>query len=247
MWQALAFMLGLLLFSGTSLTRQASVHPEAKLVRRYEERCGYSCAQELAIDLGGVYGKNLDDTVAVRFCSKDPLPVALSTSAAAYRNVISILEGSYGYMPERVLFLRSEECLGSNRAIATTEFWVISNGATLPPSVESMKSSQVRIEPLGMDGLIGRMRSYKAALQMLPTILRANPKAVGVVVGYYYKQPSLVLKRRLREVQKILKQSKLSQDRYYVRLAPWTGEQAVDPPNPEPKYPSVFVVNIKPN
>jgi hypothetical protein len=237
-------MLGLLLSSSASLPRQASVRPEAKLVHRYENRCGYSCAQELAIDLGGVYGKNPNDTVAVRLCSKEPLPVALSTSAAAYGYVISILEGSYGYTPERVLFLRSEDCLGSNRAITATEFWVIPKGAALPSSAESMKSNQVRIDPLGMEGLIGSARTYRAALKKLPTRLRGNPEAVGVVVGYYYKQPSLVMKRRLREVRKMLEQSGLPQDRYFVRLAPWTGEQAFDPPDPEPQYPSVFIIEI---
>jgi hypothetical protein len=247
MRQALALMLGLLLSSGTSLPRQASVRPEAKLVHRYEERCGYSCAQELAIDLGGAYGKNLNDTVAVRLCSKEPLPVALSTSAAAYSYVISILQDSYGCTPERVLFLRSENCLGSNPAITATEFWVVPKGAVLPASVESVKYSQVQIESLGAQGLTENARAYKAALQKLPRKLRAKPEAVGVIVGYYYKHPSLMMRRRLAEARKMLEESGLPRDRYFVRLAAWTGEQAVDPPDPEPKYPSVFVVDAKPS
>src|SRR5260370_33555675 len=88
MRQALTLVLGLLLSLGASLPRQVSIQPEAKLVRRYERRCGYSCAQELAIDLGGVYGIDPGDTVAVRFCSKGPMPIAWLTSAAdmAYVN-----------------------------------------------------------------------------------------------------------------------------------------------------------------
>jgi len=173
--------------------------------------------------------------------------VVLSTSAAAYGYVISILQGSYGYTPERVLFLRSEDCLGSNRAIAATEFWIIPKGAALPSSVESIKSSQVQIDSLGTQRLTENARAYKAALQKLPTKLRAKPEAVGVVIGYYYNQPSLAMKRRLAEARKMLEQSGLPRDRYFVRLAAWTGEQAVDPPDPEPKYPSVFVIDAKPS
>src|SRR5947209_3185941 len=104
MKNALVPLLGLFLSFSGLLQKQSSVRSQAKLVHRYEKTCGYSCAQELAIDLGGVYRKEPTDSVAVRFCSKEPLPVALSTSAAAYGYVISILQGSYGYTPERVLF-----------------------------------------------------------------------------------------------------------------------------------------------
>lgn len=245
MLQALTIMLGMLLSPGASLPKQAGVNSEAKLVRRYEKRCGNSCAQELAIDLGGVYGKNPGDTVAIRLCSKEPLPVALSTSSAAYDYIISILEKSYGYTPDRVLFLRSEDCLGSDRSFAATEFWVIPKDVAPPSSMESVKFSQVQIKSLGMDGLIENARLYKATLQKLPTKLRANPEAVGVVVGYYYRQPSMTMKRNLDEARKALAQSGLPQDRYFVRAAPWTGEQAVDPPDLEPKYPRVFIINTK--
>src|SRR5215813_954620 len=124
MLRTLALVIWVLLFPNPLLSTQA-IKSEIKLVHRYDNTCGYSCAQELAIDLGGVYGKKPDDTIAVRFCTKDPLPAALTTSAAAYGYAISILESSYGYTPDRVLFLRSEDCLGSNHAITATEFWVI--------------------------------------------------------------------------------------------------------------------------
>lgn len=239
----LALLLGMLVHSNAPPERK-TVQQESKLVHRYETSCGYSCAQELAIDLGGVYGKNPDDRVAVRLCSNEPLPVALSTSAAAYSYVISILQGSYGYTPERVLILRAKDCLGSDRTIAATEFWVIPKGAAVPTSVESVKFSQVRVESLGTQVLIKNRHTYKDALRKLPTMLRAKPEAVGVVVGYYYNQPSPAMKQRLGEARRVLKNSRLPQDRYSVRVAPWTGEHAENPPDAEPNYPSVFVVQI---
>lgn len=244
MKQILALITGLLLSSSSLFLSQESVRPAAKLVHRYERACGYSCLQELAIDLGGVHANKNDDTVAVRFCSKESLAVALSTAAASPEYVISILIGSYGYTRERILFLRSEDCLGSDMKVAATEFWAIPKGAALPASVESFKSSQVQIDFLEAKGMIESGRKYKAALQKLPDRLRNAPDAVGVVVGYYYKNPSPAIKQRLREVEKLLEQSGLPKNRYFVRLAPWTGERSVDPPAPEPKYPSVFVVEL---
>lgn len=242
MQHLIAFMIALIFSSGVSLSQeQESIQSGAKLVQRYERRCGYSCAQELAIDLG-VNASKSSDVVAVRFCSKEQLPLALSTSAAAYGYVISILTDSYGYTPERIIFLRSEGCLGPAPVVTATEFWAIPQGAPLPASVESVKSSQVRVDSLGMKGLIGNARSYKAALQKLPARLRANPDAVGIVLGYYYKQPNPLMKRRLREVQRRLKENGLSADRYSVRLAPWTGEYGDD--DSEPTYPSVFVIKV---
>jgi hypothetical protein len=239
----LALMIALILSSGVSLSQgQESIQSGARLVHRYERRCGHSCLQELAIALGGGDAKKSSNTVAVRFCSKESLPLALSTAAASPGYLISILTDSYGYTPERILFLRSEGCLGPTSAVTATEFWAIPQGAALPASDETVQSSQVRVDSLGMEGLIGNVGSYKAALQKLPDRLRANTDAVGIVLGYYYKQPSRVMKQRLREVQRTLKKNGLSEHRYSVRLAPWTGEYGDD--DPEPTYPSVFVVKV---
>lgn len=237
----IALMIALILSSAVWLPGQENIQSGAKLVHRYERRCGYSCAQELAVDLG-INAKKSDHIVAVRFCSKDPLPLAMSTSTAAYSYAISILTDSYGYTPERILFFRSENCLGPEPGVTATEFWAISDGASQPPSVETFKSSQVRVDSLGMQGLIGDARSYRAALQKLPRRLHANADAVGIVLGYYYKQPSRVMKRRLREVQLRLEENGISEDRYSVRLAPWTGEYGDD--DSEPKYPSMFVIEV---
>jgi hypothetical protein len=43
----------------------------------------------------------------------------------------------------------------------------------------------------------------------------------------------------------MLEQSGLSGDRYFVDLVPWTGEYGIDPPDPEPRYPSVFIVEME--
>jgi len=137
-------ILTLFLILGASAFGQNGARPTAELVHRYERGCGYSCNQELAIDLGGVAGTQPDDIVAIRFCSKEPLPKAIALSASPPDYVISILKGIYKYMPDRVFLLRSDDCLSANLAMAATEYWVIHKGGGLPSYVESVKSCQIK-------------------------------------------------------------------------------------------------------
>jgi hypothetical protein len=236
MRQLLPLIIVLLLSPQIFLRSQSSIGSQAKLVHRYEERCGYSCAQELAIDLGGSSAKDASNKVAIRFCSREPFPVALSTSAAAYSSVITILQDSYGYTPERVLFLRAEACVGSHAGITATEFWDVPKGAALPGSVETTSANSIRIDSTTVKSRHG----YQAALKKLKDKLLTDSQVVGVVVGSYYKAPSPLMKQRLRIAKETLDRSKLQRGRYFVRLAPWTGEYSLN--SPEPKYPSIFVV-----
>lgn len=221
---------------------QNGAQPKAELIHRYERGCGYSCNQELAIDLGGGAGTDPNDIVAIRFCSNEPLPKALAFAASPPEYVISILTDIYKYGPERILLLRSSDCLSTGAAVAATEYWVIHKGGELPSYVESVKSCQVDFGSLGRRG--ANARDYRAELRRLPQSLKANPDRFGVVLGYYLKRPSRSLKQRLNETQRFLERSGLSRNRYMVSLKPWTGEYEVDPPEPEPKYPDIAIIEV---
>jgi len=236
-----AFVL-LFMWSAVWSQGQEPSRPEAKLVHRYEHGCGYSCAQEVAADVGGLYAAKPDDRVVVRFCSKEPMAVALTTAAAAYGYVISTLEGSYHYTPDRVLFLRSEDCGGPDAAVTATEFWAVPKGATLPSLVESMTSNRVRIDTLVAKGRIANRRAYRVALKKFQDTLRTDSTAIGIILGDYYKSPSPLMKQRLREAKAALDRSGLPRERYFLRLAPWTGEYSLG--SPEPRYPSLFIVEV---
>jgi hypothetical protein len=82
-----------------------------------------------------------------------------------------------------ISLLRSEGCLSHNPAIAVTEFWAIPKGATPPPSVESIRSSQAQLEVVRTEDTIKSAKGYRAALQQLAAKLRAKPEAAGVIVG----------------------------------------------------------------
>lgn len=243
MWQVLFLIFGLLLSTSVSLGQDKR---QPVQVRRYEHMgSGFDAITEANYELTRIADKP-DDLAVIRVCSRESMPLALSIAAMNPFTVARALNQGYNFSLERILFLRSEDCLGSDPAVAATELWAAPKDGALPPFVESIKSSQAHLEILGTKDLLAAgTRNYRVAVKELTTKLRAAPEAVGVVVGYYYKNPSLVMKRRLREVRKMLEQSGLRQDRYFVRFIPWPGERSVDPPEAEPRYPSVFVVKVE--
>jgi hypothetical protein len=167
--------------------------------------------------------------------------VALSTAAASPFVLLEYLE-HYGFSREHILLLRSEDCLGANPAIAVTEFWAIPKGATPPPSVESTRSNEARLEVVRTEDTIKSGKTYRAALRQLIVKLRAKPEAVGVVVDSYYENPSPILEKNLHLARRVMEQSGLSAGRYFVRLMPRSGVRSDHPSEPETKYPNLFVV-----
>lgn len=216
---------------------------ECQPVRRFETGCGYDCLTETGIAIGGMCTKNPDDILAVRICSKEPLLPSLYKSAANPLFVASYLVDFYKYSPERIIFLRSEDCKESASKTSPTEYWVIPRGGAMPKSVESINYSQLQVDSLAT--FSAGARDYQAALRDLPDRLNKSPESIGMVLGYYIKKPSPVLGLRLREVTKTLESKGVPRDRYFIFLTPWTGERSESPPAPEPKYPSVFVLKVE--
>lgn len=243
MRQVMFLIIGLLLLSGVAPSQGRK--PEAVQVHRFERAgSGFDAITEANYELTRIATRS-DDVAVIRVCSREPMPVALSIAAMNPFTVARALNQGYNFALERVLFLRSEDCLGSEAAVAATELWVAPKGAALPAFVDLIKSTQAHLETVGTKSLLAAgARNYRFAVRELATKVRAKPEATGVVVGYYFKQPSPEMKRRVSEAQKMLEQSGLPRDRYSVRFMPWPGEQSIDPPEPEPKYPSIFIVEV---
>jgi hypothetical protein len=74
--------------------------------------------------------------------------------------------------------------------------------------------------------------------------LKETPKSIGVIVGYYLERPSGMLRRRLKEARALLQHSGLPPNRYMVRQQAWYDEVSVNPPDTEPQYPDVFLVEM---
>jgi hypothetical protein len=241
MWTRALLTAGLLLLSGVQFWGQERAEPV--LIKRYDKGYSLHSLEDNAayvVDSAGRGGR-----VAVRVCSKESLAVALSIASGDPFALTPILQTVYGLKPDRIIYLRSEGCLGPNAELAATELWAVPEGAQLPSSVESIKSSEIRFESIPKNSTLEKgTRSYRAATRQLISRLRTSKETVGIVLGYYYDRPRPVMKRRLVEIRRALEQSGLPHHRYFVSLTPWKAERGVDPPSPEPSYPTISIVEV---
>lgn len=220
---------------------QGGMGPEAKLVRPPFIGGDVSHAiEEAALDLKG-QASGTNDAVAIRLCSKGPMPVALATATASPFVLLEYLE-RYGFTRERVLFLRSEDCLSNDPSVTVTEFWALPRGASPPPSADGVKASRTLIEVVRTGDMIKSATDYDTALRELAAKLHAKSEATGVIVGAYYEQTSRALQKNLRHARRILRQNGVPAGRFYVRAAPDPGVH--EHGELEPSYPNLFVVEI---
>ena len=186
--------------------------------------------------------------VAMRICSNEPLPVALLISVVnpvwiGQSFVEGIINGRLFFAPERVLILRSPECPVTHPPYVPVEFWGVPKGAALPPSVESIKLCQAKLEVVALSETVKSSRAYRTALNALATKLSANPELIGVILGEYNFRPSGSLKRALKESERFLDRTGVSRQRFFVRLKP---SARYDPeyPETEPEFPDIIAVRI---
>ena len=231
-----------LLLPAFGVCAQSDSQNVARLFKRYDSGAAYNRVTEDVLTLSISVTTKERARVAVRVCSKELMPFALATAGADPFHIAELLTGGYGYTSERVIFLRSEECLSKSSSRTATEIWTIPENASLPPNVEALKSNQARLVSLGKRPANRGVRDYRSAVGEMIKTLRADPASRGVVFGYFLERPSPVLQRRLREVTRILEQSGLPTDRYLVRPKGWNDEVSTYPPDSEPRYPSVFVI-----
>jgi hypothetical protein len=240
------FILVLISFSAGQSAREIS-NPQAERIRRFAGTgSSFDAITEANYELTRIAREPLDLAV-LRICSKESMPAALSVAAANPFTVAKALNEGYNFAFERILFLRSEDCVDSSPNVAATELWAVPRGATLPTFVQSIKSTQVRVEYIGthktppLDGL----PNYKNAVRQLIAKLGAREHAVGIVLGYYYRKPDLLMQDRLHQVENLLQMGGVPKDRYIIRLMPWAVDHSVARRAPEPKYPSISVIEIQ--
>lgn len=244
-----SYLLSALLLSsllcGRPATGQNSVNSTARLFVRYERAVsGHRISEDLLALRDSVSRKDTT-LIAIRVCSKEPLPLAAANAVNPF-NLADLL-GGYGYTPQQIMFLRSEDCPSASTDTPATEMWVIPEGVALPPHADALKSNELRLVPLGRKPFNRGVRDYKAALNELVRDLQADPDDAGVVFGYFLKSPSPALRRRMREAAGILRRSGLPANRHLVRSRFWNDETSTIPPDSEPTYPSVFLVDVVKN
>lgn len=240
-WKILALGISLLALQALG---QSNAEQGPKRAERYEGGASENEITEAAFRLTGLDAKQRD-RIAIRVCSKEPIVRAMANASAIAFQIADKFVNGYAYLPDKVLFLRSQDCAATSKPSATpTEIWAVPEGAALPQHVEVLTSNQVKLVSLGKRPLNRGVRDYLPALRELIENLRGNPRNVGMVVGYFLDRPSVALRRRMREVTRLLEQSGLPRERYFVRLTYWPDEVSTYPPDSEPRYPSLFLVEL---
>lgn len=223
---------------------QDSKKSEARMVRgAFLGGDALHAIQEVALDLKA-HASGAGDRVAVRVCSKEKLPVALLTATASPFVLREHLKAQ-GFEAQRILFLRSEDCLARDPSIAVTEFWVVPKGAEPPASVESIRADRAQMEVARAADTIASAKDYSAALRDLISNVSNRPEAVAVVIGSYYKRPSAVLISNVQRARRVLLSDQGQVSRVYVHTAPAGGIRDVN--EREPKYPDLFVFTAEPD
>ena len=225
----------LLLFAATASLAQTS---QPSLFKRYENGASYHRITENMVTLTIAVKPADRAKIAIRVCSKQHLLIALATAKADPFRLAELLVGAYSYLPQHVIFVRSENCLGNDPSIV--ELWTLAEDSSFPEHLEARLSSRIRRSTLGMNHVNRGVRDYAPATRELIKNLHANPQARGVVIGYYFKRPSMALKRSLRVVKSLFQRSGLPPDRYLIHSMYWYDEYSES--EGEPPYPRVFLL-----
>ncbi len=195
-----------------------------------------------------------EDTIAVRVCSDDPLPVALSM-AQGLPFVTTVKLEKLGIPKSRIYYLRqSRGCRVWPNNYALTEYWLIPRNAEFPEFDEAVEASCLSGYQLTNGDSLTKEewfeidtleqvtpQSYDLVLDKVLNQLKQNKSAVTIIrVPYYRLSPTAELKARLRHTLDYLKVNGIASHRVYVRRI-YDGSR---PPfhGDEPKYPDIFVV-----
>ena len=114
----------------------------------------------------------------------------------------------------------------------------------MPPFVESAKLCQVLLEGRPSEELAKTRMAYRQSLKRVVAEARATADAVVIVLGEFNVRPSSSMRRALKEAKSFLKQSRLPENRYFVRIKPSAYYDPEYSAAREPKYPSAVVVRI---
>jgi len=244
---AVIILIALSLFTGGYIS---SVFPrtkpggqeKARLIKRYEQPASQYRVVEDTLEIRLEREERKRRLVVIRVCSEQPLSFALFQAAIDPFETAKYLKDYYAYAPDKVFFLRSERCLSSGQSnTEATEIWIAPGEEALPESVEYLRSNQINRSSLGRQPINRGVRDYRVAVQTLIKRLRSNPDSRGVIIGYYLNHENPLLRKRIHEAERLLKENGVPPQRYYALLRQWhEGDSGY--PNSEPRYPNVFIV-----
>lgn len=203
---------------------------------------------EYGYDISVSMAKITSDRLIIRLCSKETLPIAISTAAVeplTLTNFLSSSKGKPSISSERIFVDRSETCGGRLTSNTATELWLIDGKNHLPNSKEEIKICQFQMQELKSrkdnkkEVNVGTY-SHELALKKLVSLLKKDSEAVGIIIGYYAYNPTIQIRTKLKFAERFLKKSGLPANKYEIRMMRWTGIPDIE----EPQYLSVRTIKI---
>lgn len=234
----------LLLFVISITQAQQTEHKKAELVFRCENSCSsYNSIMENTIKLTDK-GEITSQFVVIRIFSKEKLEFALSDTTMDPLLVSQWINKVYNFPLSRIIIMRSDEDLQNRQDKAITELWTVSEDKKFPSFVESLTAEQICLKALDKKNQTAEgIKSYNSKTKKLISDLEKNSKQVGWIIGYYFKKPNPMMKRRLLNLKNLISKNKSVSGQYVIKLVKWTGEYSIN--EVEPKYPRVFIITNK--
>ena len=182
--------------------------------------------------------------VAIRLCSTEPIQLALVKSALSLPAVLETF-AILGYPNEKIVVLKSKDCISKYTEVTTAEVWTIFPNFELPSYDEKYLPNEIDItrigDWMGMEYL-GNPNYIQNTYKVVEE-LEKDKSAIGVVLGVYRKNPKDINKKFSR-INKLLKNSGLDNSRYIFQVFRWRQELSLDPLEKGHIYPAFFVVKI---
>lgn len=95
------------------------------------------------------YFESSDDRIAIRVCSKDPLPIAFAFAVGQPFIALDYWKLNGNFINTKIYFLRqNKRCELKPNFRYLTEYWVVPQGAKFPVSVEIKRAEDLELEYL---------------------------------------------------------------------------------------------------
>jgi hypothetical protein len=236
-----SLIISLAIASGfTTTAAQTVTSVQGKLFRRFEHGESNARLPEIILTLMLSSKPSERQRIEIRLCTNEPLPKALVTSRTDIFFLVELLRDGYGYSLSDLLLVRSRQCVGSTeQSKSIVEIWTLPTGAGLVPGDEVVTADRYNRLSLGEE-FRPEDQQYLVAVRKLVERLRADSSSFGVINGYFYEQTSPALRRRLQEIESLLRRAGIARDRYLVQSIQWNDEVA--DPIVEPTKPRIYVL-----
>lgn len=185
------------------------------------------------------------ETLAVRVCSNDPLPIALAF-AAGKPFYITANVGKYNPNIPDVFFLRqNRNCKIVNNERFVTEYWIVPKNAEFPEFIEIRKAESIAISELssyteletafvipGEKSGISNLKNK--ALQFM----KQNRTALILFQTPTLKSTNKTIAKEILQIKRFLTENGIGSNRIFVK-------QSSDIASKESKYPLTAVISQK--